>query len=153
MSNLVVYRPNPMPTLGADRLYLQQELAKISNSTQVLAAAINDHEAAWTPYTPTVVIAGGGAGTASGRYKLMGKTLSVYTDASVTTGGTGMTVSLPPGMTAIGIPHIGGREVGVSGLGYMNLVNGTTITVVRYDNAFAVTAGWRFIINGTIEIA
>lgn len=41
---LVVYRPNPMPTLGADRLHLQQELAKISNSIQVLAAAVKDIE-------------------------------------------------------------------------------------------------------------
>jgi hypothetical protein len=42
---LVVYKPNPMPTLGADRLYLQQQLASISASIQVLAAAVKDIEA------------------------------------------------------------------------------------------------------------
>jgi hypothetical protein len=54
MTNLVVYKPKPMPTLGADRLYLQQELANISNSIQVTAAAIKDDEATLASHTSTL---------------------------------------------------------------------------------------------------
>ena len=41
---IVVYAPKPMPTLGQDRLYLQQELANISNAIATLAAAVKDIE-------------------------------------------------------------------------------------------------------------
>jgi len=48
-STLVAYKPNPMPTLGADRVYLQQELARISNAIQVNAAALVAPDTVWHP--------------------------------------------------------------------------------------------------------
>lgn len=38
----VAYVPRPQPTLGSDQLYLQQELANISQSIKTIIASIKD---------------------------------------------------------------------------------------------------------------
>lgn len=43
-AKLVTYIPRPMPTLGGDQLYLQQEMASISNAIAASNAAIKDDE-------------------------------------------------------------------------------------------------------------
>ena len=45
MARPVTYVPRPMPTLGGDALYLQQELASISQSIKTIAASDTD----WHP--------------------------------------------------------------------------------------------------------
>lgn len=44
-AKLVSYVPPPQPTLGGDQLYLQQQLAAISNAVATLNAAIRKLEA------------------------------------------------------------------------------------------------------------
>jgi hypothetical protein len=44
-AKLVTYVPSPQPTLGGDNLYLQQQLAAISNAVATLNAAIRAIEA------------------------------------------------------------------------------------------------------------
>jgi hypothetical protein len=44
-AKLVTYVPKPLPTMGGDQKYLQQELASISNAITVLVAAIRAVEA------------------------------------------------------------------------------------------------------------
>lgn len=44
-AKLVTYSPPPQPTLGGDQLYLQQQLAAISNAAATLNAAIRKLEA------------------------------------------------------------------------------------------------------------
>jgi hypothetical protein len=44
-AKLVSYVPPPQPTLGGDQLYLQQQLASISNAISTLNAAIRAIEA------------------------------------------------------------------------------------------------------------
>lgn len=44
-AKLISYVPAPQPTLGGDQLYLQQQLAAISNSVATLGAAIRKLEA------------------------------------------------------------------------------------------------------------
>jgi hypothetical protein len=44
-AKLVTYVPPPQPTLGGDNLYLQQQLAAISNAVATLNAAIRAIEA------------------------------------------------------------------------------------------------------------
>lgn len=44
-AKLIAYVPSPQPTLGGDNLYLQQQLASISNAIVVLNAAIRAVEA------------------------------------------------------------------------------------------------------------
>ena len=161
---LRTYKVGEVPSLpGSDKRYLADELKRISEAINLLvqtakqdaaegAAAAADAAAAWTAYTPTVSVTSG-AGTATGRYKRLGKTVHLHVDVTVTTGGSALVVSLPAGMTAVGITHIVGREVTATGSAHVGIVTGTAFQVVRYDNAVAVTTGWRIILGGTIEIA
>jgi hypothetical protein len=153
-SKLVTYVPRPMPTLGGDQLYLQQELASISNAIGTANAAIKSDEAAWTPYTPTVTIPSG-AGTATGRYKQIGKTVFINIDVTITTGGASCVVSLPTGITtASSIAYISGGEVVVSGATFGGRIAGTTLILVCANPlTAAVTTGNRIILSGSFEAA
>lgn len=172
-SSLVVYRPRNMPSLGSDQLYLQQELQAISNATQGLTQAVDTntaniathtasiaaHEAAWTAYTPVVTGTGGAAGTATGRYKQIGKTVHLQLTATVTVAGSFISMSLPSGMSAkVAYPSmfLVGRENAAVGFSLVGLVGYPTVTQVtpwRYDGATFGTLGWRADMSGTIEIA
>jgi hypothetical protein len=44
-AKLITYVPPPQPTLGGDQLYLQQQLAAVSNALSTLNAAIRKLEA------------------------------------------------------------------------------------------------------------
>lgn len=44
-NNTVTYVPRPMPTLGGDALFLQQELAAISQSIKTIVREIEDIKA------------------------------------------------------------------------------------------------------------
>ena len=158
------YKVGDVPTLpGSDKLYLAAELKRISEAIGLLVqtakedakendAALADRDAPWTAYTPTVSVTSG-AGTATGRYKKLGKTVHLHIDVTVTTGGSALVVSLPAGMSAVGITHIVGREVAATGSTHVGIVSGTAFQVVRYDNAVAMTTGWRIVLGGTFEVA
>lgn len=45
MANTVTYVPRPQPTLGGDALFLQQELASISQSIKTIVREIEDLKA------------------------------------------------------------------------------------------------------------
>jgi len=157
---LRTYKVGEVPSLpGSDKRYLADELKRISEAIGLLVQTAKEdaaeeaaEDALWTSYTPTVSVTSG-AGTATGRYKTLGKTVHLHVDVTATTGGSALVVSLPAGMTAVGITHIVGREVAATGSTHVGIVTGTAFQVVRYDNAVAVTTGWRIILGGTIEIA
>lgn len=50
MANTVTYVPRPMPTLGGDQLFLQQELAAISQSIKTLVREIEELKALLTAH-------------------------------------------------------------------------------------------------------
>jgi hypothetical protein len=113
----------------------------------------------WTVYTPTVAITSG-AGTATGRYKQIGKTVHLQVHLSVSTGGSLASIGLPPGMSAQALypsaTYLAGREEAVNGYSYVGLVGYPSATVVcpsRFDAVLAVTAGLRISLSGTIEIS
>jgi hypothetical protein len=197
-TKLVTYVPRPMPTLGGDQLYLQQELSAISgsiktsntaiqadegaiatntsaiatNTTNIAAntsaiaghttsiaantASIAAHEAAWTAYTPTVTVPGGGAGAVnSARYKQIGKTVYIHLDVAITApSASAASLSLPAGITAKNsADFLVGREINVNGYTYIGHVSVTAVSLIRYDNVVAVTAGLRVILSGSFEAA
>jgi hypothetical protein len=45
MANTVTYVPRPMPTLGGDAIFLQQELAAISQSIKTIVREIEELKA------------------------------------------------------------------------------------------------------------
>jgi hypothetical protein len=45
MANTVTYVPRPMPTLGGDAIFLQQELASISQSIKTIVRELEELKA------------------------------------------------------------------------------------------------------------
>lgn len=134
------------------------DITSLTGLTTPLSAAqggTGDAGTAWTAYTPTVSITGG-AGTATGRYKQIGKTLFINATLVVTTGGTGASITLPPGMIAgPATCYLFGREFATTGFLFVGVVGGSQsgVTPIRYDNISAVTTGWQITLNGVLEIA
>jgi hypothetical protein len=111
---------------------------------------------AWTAYTPTVTVTGG-AGTATGRYKQIGKTMFISVFANVTAGGSALAISLPAGVTAVtGVnQYMVGRESTTTGNTWIGSIpsGSTVINAIKYDNNFPVTTGQTFGFSGMFEAA
>ena len=114
----------------------------------------------WTAFTPTITAQTGTITTSSatGRYRVQGKTVNVEYNIAITTNGTGtgsIVASLPPGLGTSAYPFIiSGREAGVSGTavhGYIG-VSGTVMNIFRYDNSYPGANGANIILTGTYEI-
>lgn len=125
-------------------------------ATTPLAAAVGgtgDAGTAWTAYTGTMTVSGGsgGAGTFSGRWKRLGKTVFFSGVAICTAIGTGNSNILLNGLPfnfATG-GAAASRETAVNGF-VVSLswsAGGTGISLAKYDNSFPATANgctWPF---------
>jgi hypothetical protein len=139
-----------------------QELQKISNSIGVANQGITANtnnlaavEGAWTAYTPTISAGSGTLTTASasGRYKIVGKTVFILLSFSVTTNGTGasfLNVSLPVA-PAVNF-HLTGREQSLTGKMIQAIsAGGTATSIIYYDNSYPGVNGSTFILGGSYE--
>ena len=107
----------------------------------------------WTAYTPTVAIIGG-AGSATGYYKRLGKTLALKMNVTITTGGSNTQIGLPAGMVGgLAAQYLVGRENAVNGYTYVGYVAGSGVAqLYRYDNLSTVTPGLSIAVSGAIEV-
>lgn len=113
---------------------------------------------AWTTYTPTVTAVSGTwtSGTASGAYKIIGKTVFLKLRYMNTTTGTatgGIIWSLP--FTLVENNQvINGVEYQLNGKMMRGIATSTTsIQAKYYDNTFVPTDGERYVLEGVLELA
>jgi hypothetical protein len=118
-----------------------------------------DTGTAWTAYSP-VVTAGSGTittATASGRYKLLGKTAFVQLTVSITTNGSGASniqLSLPftagaarYAVTGLEYAATGKQVVGASTAG------GSEVVIYFYDGSYPGNSGYALALSGVMETA
>lgn len=119
-----------------------------------------DTGTAWTGYVPVITSGVGTLTTASGtgRYKLLGKTCFITITVNITTNGTGSSTilaTLPAGLTAnnAGNYILTGRELVVTGLALTSTLqaNQSSMTIMKYDNAYPGVNGAVLIVSGTFE--
>lgn len=114
--------------------------------------------AAWTAYTPTIT-AGSGTFTtvsASGRYKLIGKTAFVSIVVGITTVGTAvgsLSVSLPVTATSSSANMGMGRENGLTGKMVQGLIAGgaTSVAIFDYQNVTVNASGAQVFFSAVYE--
>jgi hypothetical protein len=114
-------------------------------------------DTAWTAYTPTITSGSGTITTvsATGSYKVFGKTCWFTTNVTITTAGTGggfLGVSLPFAQVATSLSSYG-MEVNATGsmVKGLNPASGA-MQVTRYDNASIIGSGYVIRTTGTYEI-
>lgn len=129
-----------------------------SNGVEISGTTVQADSTAWTTYTPTIT-AGTGTFTsvaATGRYKLIGKTVHLQVRIVITTNGTAnntVIATLPAGITpaadAIGV----GREIAVSGIGQTAAIasGGSTMVISNYNNTYPGANGVIIVVNATYE--
>jgi hypothetical protein len=112
---------------------------------------------AWTSYTPTITSGSGSFTTvsATGKYKVFGKTCWFTVDITITTAGTAggfIGVSLPFTQVATSLSSYG-MEVNATGsmVKGLNPASGS-MQITRYDNASIIGSGYVIRTTGTYEI-
>lgn len=115
-----------------------------------------DQTAAWSTYTPTLNCGAGALTTASasGRYRVIGKTVFFEIVVSVTTNGTCATnigATLP--FTATQAAHIGSYNSStlVGGFGSVTVGDFTRVFLFKYDGTYPMGAAGFLVINGFYE--
>jgi hypothetical protein len=111
----------------------------------------------WVGYTPTIG-AGSGAFTtvaAYGQYMVVGKTMFLHIDVSITTNGTAagsVTATLPGGYSTPIAHAIFGRADGVSGKALGGHVLTSTVTIANYDNTYPGANGEVLRVDAVIKV-
>jgi hypothetical protein len=125
-----------------------------ANRTLNLAAI----DGAWSSYTPTVSAGSGSITTSSatGKYRVVGKTTEVQIRIEITTNGTGASrviASLPN--TALNAATLVGRETTGSGVAVVGSIaaSGTQVSITTFSNTYPGGNGYVIVINGTYENA
>jgi hypothetical protein len=125
-----------------------------ANRTLNLAAI----DGAWSSYTPTVSAGSGSITTSSatGKYRVVGKTTEVQIRIEITTNGTGASsviASLPN--TALNAATLVGRETTGSGVAVVGSIaaSGTQVHITTFNNTYPGGNGYVIVINGTYENA
>jgi hypothetical protein len=116
--------------------------------------------AAWSSATVGVSAGSGAYTTASGaaRYRAVGKTLDLSITATITTVGTGASVTyvaLPAGFTSAAYRQVL-TGISNSNVALMGVVEAgaTSMTIIQYDGtAFAAASGTTLVVNGTLQTA
>lgn len=116
----------------------------------------------WVSYTPTITATSGTittAGTCTGRYKRIGKTVFVKVSCAITTNGTGagkVQITLPAIGSVNNGPYLGyGRESGLTGKSLIaQFLNGTqNLQAANYDDTYPGANGAVIVIEGFYEMA
>lgn len=129
------------PTLGA------------ATATTINGAALDNN--AWTSYTPTITGLTGGSSTASGRYKIIGKTIVISLTLTVAGSPTGSpSLSLPSTAASFSF-ELSGREGAATGKMWNGHIasGASTASLQDYTNSGALTAGWSITVTGVYEAA
>lgn len=118
--------------------------------------AVEDNTA-WTTYTPTVTAGSGTwtSGTASGAYKIIGKTVFLKLRYEVTTAGTatGSIIWSLPFTLKENNQVINGVEYQLNGKMMRGIATTTTqIQAKYYDNVFVPANGERYVLEGVLEL-
>ena len=125
----------------------QEIRTSIGNPLAVANGGTGDTGAAWTAYTPTVTPGGGSFTTvsATGRYKVLGKTVWMEAAITITTVGTAtgtLALSLPVG-TVNGDGACVFRDINVSGKtgsGQLAGGNSSIVNILTYDGVTSFIA-------------
>lgn len=114
----------------------------------------------WTAYTPTATCGTGaltGAASPGGRYQIIGKTVFIWLSLNVSTGTgtcvTSITLSAPPGVTALTNSIVSGEDVGLTALAQTAFISasGTTFLLRTASAGFPVATNALLIYNGVFE--
>ena len=119
----------------------------------------SDFPVAWKSYTPTVTTVTGTitSYTATGRYKVSGKTCFVELNIVITNNGTGagqILTTLP--FTSSNTNYvICGREIVATGVALTGTVNSSSssLSVCKYDNSYPGGSGYTLTLTGVYEIS
>lgn len=142
-------------TIAAPNTNSNRTLTLPDESGTLLSTGSTD--TAWTAYTPTITSGSGSFTTvsATGKYKVFGKTCWFTVDITITTAGTAggfIAVSLPFTQVATSLSSYG---MEVNATGYMvkglNPASGA-MQITRYDNASIIGSGYVIRTTGTYEI-
>jgi hypothetical protein len=145
--------------IGAAKSDANSDITSLSGLTTALSVAqggTGDTGTAWTSYTPTVAVTGG-AGTATGRFKRIGKTVFISVTVNVTSAGSFTAISLRTGITAANVSGISytlvGRENALTGAAWIGLIsaNGTIIDPLTVSNTHTVAVGASVTLSGVFE--
>lgn len=129
--------------------------AAVTLRTQIDPADLSE----WRTYTPVITPQFGAITTytATGRYKLVGKTVFLNISVTITTAGTGsgvLFISLPEAVAAKSVSIGVGRETAVNGK-MISLTIGTSGNpfALYYDNSTMIVSGTVNVINAAFERA
>jgi hypothetical protein len=159
------YRAVLLPELvasdNADDAAIAANAAAIAaNTTNIAAntASVTAHEAAWTAYTPVITTNTGAFTTvsATGKYKVIGKTVFVSIVISIPTVGTGQyPIASLPFAAAASTYFLPGREGAVTGAMMNGFISpsASTVFVVKYDNNSPSVNGASISVSGVYERA
>jgi hypothetical protein len=121
-----------------------------------LGVATGADNAAWINFTPTLTWVSGGAGTASCRYKQIGKTVFILIAISCTTTGIIQTGTIPVTASAA-IPgsnsYLVGREQAHTGVIWWGYCQGNQFAAGNYSNVSNMNAGDSVVLTGVYEAA
>lgn len=122
------------------------------------AASLSVLEAAWTAYTPTVTAASGTFTTvsATGKYRMTGKTVQFQAAITITTVGTAASLMIVtfPVTASTGVFAFSAKETTVTGTSFAAAtLNTTQFSVQKYDGTFGIASGYGVIVSGTYEAA
>lgn len=109
--------------------------------------------AVWAAYSPIITGAGGFVGTATGRFKRLGKTVAMNAAITCTAGGTVSDVTLPVQVSNAFGGVLIGRDSVVTGFMWMGalIASASGFPLSRYDNVNAIAAGQTIQVSGTYE--
>ena len=118
----------------------------------------SDFPVPWNTYVPTVTSASGTltSYTATGRYKVLGKTCFIQVNIVITNNGTGsnaITATLPFSSSNTNFV-LSGREIVTTGVSLTGTINSTssTIGIAKYDNSYAGGTGNELVLTGLYQI-
>lgn len=117
-----------------------------------------DPKAQWQSWTPTITASSGTITSVTGiacKYSQRGKVVQITGSFTITTNGTGAGTLLitPPVLAATRGGFIGAREVAVNGFISGGQIDGSQMTLVRYDNTYPAANGCVFVFSGTYQAA
>lgn len=117
-----------------------------------------DTKSQWQSWTPTISSTGGAVTSVTGvscKFTRRGKIVEVHGQFTVTTNGSasGALQITPPVLAATRGGMILAREVAIGGFVSAGQIDGSQMTLVRYDNTYPAASGAVFVFSGTYEAA
>ena len=132
----------------------------VGDTTVTDGGTLTQNSSVWKTYTPTITASSGTftTTTATGSYRLFGKSLSFELDIHITTVGSAsgtIIATLPASLTAKHNCCVSGREFSINGfLCNVSITAAANLmSIAKYDNTSIIGAGAELVVCGCIEIA